>query len=301
MSESEACPLPSKGKSPLLGAAGSGIRQPGLGSGMGISRSKQTGAELWLWWSSIIEALGYAVLAGLAFILALVKPHKYDADTYWSPQDYTGGTWVASLRFVATLKLAWLIFAMAAAMALVRTLQVFGVMRATANDMVSMGRNPMRNYIHGIFVGGMMFVLYYIGAGSHIIEASAVWVCIFRFWTGVSASEKINPPARGTKGSNSNTDWSQMLSATLSGAFTVAVILANFGYAIKQSPSHVPFWAYVAVIVTLVLGLVAWLVNVINLATSWFRSYYTVEYIHRIWSLLTFYVIGVPLLIGSLF
>jgi hypothetical protein len=300
MSDSDACPFPAKGKG-VLGMSGTGLRQPGLGAGMGVARNKQSGAELGLWWLTIIEAVGYAVLAVFAFIIALVKPHKYDAETYWSPQDYTGGSWVTSLRFVAELKLAWLIFAMSAAMALVRTLQVFGWMRATANNMVSVGRNPMRNYIHGIFVGGMMFVVYYIGAGSHIIEASAVWVCVFRFWSGVSASEKLNPPSRGTKGSDTNTDWSQMLAATLSGAFTAAAILANFGYAIKESSSHVPIWAYIVVIGTLLLGLVAWIVNVVNLATSWFRSYFTVEYIHRIWSLVTFYLIGVTFLIGSLF
>lgn len=301
MSDAEVCAINPKKKNPLLGAAGAGIRSPGLGSGMGTAREKQTGAELGLWWLTIGEAVGYAILAVFAFIMAIIKPHKYSADTYWSPEDYTGGSWITSLRFVTELKLAWLIFAMSAAMALVRTLQIFGWMRATANEMISMGRNPMRNYIHGIFVGGMMFVVYYIGGGSHVIEASAVWLSVFRFWTGISASEKINPPARGAKGTNTNTDWSQMVCATISGSFVAADILANFGYAIQQSSSHVPIWAYIAVFVTLLLGAVAWFVNVLNLLTTWFRSYYTVEYLHRIWSLLTFYVIAGAFLIGSLF
>lgn len=254
-----------------------------------------------LWWITIVEAIGYAGLAVFAFIMALVRPGKYGADTYWSPEDFVGGSWVASLRFVSRLHLAWLLFGMAAGMAIVRLLQVFGWMMATASDMASKGRNPMRNYIHGIFVGGLMFLVYYVGAGSHVVVASAVWLSVFRFWTGVSASEKINPPVRGTRGSNSNTDWSQMISATLSGMFVAGAILANFGYAIKEGPSDVPIWAHIVVFGSLLLGVVAWLVNVINLATSWFRSYFTVEYLHRGWSLITFILVGVTFLIGALF
>lgn len=284
-----------------LTVAGTGLRSPSLGAGTAVAgRTKQSPAERTLWIVTLVEAFGYSVLAITAFIMALIWPHKYDADSYWTPQLWLG-TWVPTLVFVTAIKLAWLVFAMCAGMAVVRILQAFGWMRISAAEMISKGRNPMRCYLHGIFVGGLAFVIYFVGAGSHIIEASGVWVTYFLYWVEIAASEKLNPPARGTAGTNTVTDWSVFIGATLAAMFSTGTTLANFGRAIAESSGDVPIWAYIAVFGFFALGLIAWIVNALNLAFIWFRSYYVVEYAHRIWSFVVFVLVTLTLLVGALF